>query len=331
MRAKTYCSPLLSLLVKGVRCVGQTREHSVFIYGYAPKRLWYETSQHINAKLTHALQKSHLEVMARNQYMSGDNRDPIACSLFYFALGKIKLVHGLWRQAAWHKEQATMLKFLNNNFSEPRWRTAALKNAFALLSKRRFGMHCLCTLWRSNGLNLFVEYAAAFFLLGGCLKDAVNVCLKNLQDFQLAIALVRVVEGDHSPLLRDILTSTVIPTAFKEGNRWLASWAFWMLRRRDLSVRILVVRTDSQSDTEKFLIALQTPLRDLAAVWDSKIVEIGEPHYDDPSLALLFSQLKLKTLQAAKGTSEISGRTEFNFVLQIARVFCRMGTSCFII
>ena len=69
----------------------------------------------------------------------------------------------------------------------------------------------------------------------------------------------------------------------------------------------------------------QTPLRDMAAVWDNKITEIGDPHYDDPSLALLFSQLKLKTLQTAKGTSEISGRTEFKFVLQIARVFCRMG------
>ncbi|KAI0695128.1 RAVE protein 1 C terminal-domain-containing protein [Cytidiella melzeri] len=234
--------------------------------------------------------KSHLEVMARNQYMAGDNRDPVQCSLFYFALGKVKLVHGLWRQAAWHKEQASMLKFLNNNFSESRWRTAALKNAFALLSKRRY------------------EYAAAFFLLGGSLKDAVNVCIRNLQDFQLAIALTRVVEGDDSPILSDILTKTVIPTAFKEGNRWLASWAFWLLRRRDLAVRILV-----------------TPLRDLATVWDSKITEIGEPHYDDPSLALLFSQLKLKTLQAAKGTSEISGRTEFKFVQQIARVFCRMG------
>lgn len=68
------------------------------------------------------------------------------------------------------------------------------------------------------------------------------MCLRNLQDFQLAVALVRVVEGDESPMLRDILTTTVIPTAFKEGNRWLASWAFWMLRRRDLAVRILVVR-----------------------------------------------------------------------------------------
>lgn len=63
----------------------------------------------------------------------------------------------------------------------------------------------------------------------------------------------------------------------------------------------------------------------MASAVDAPIVEIGDPHYDDPSLALLFSQLKSKTLQTAQGTSEISGRTEFNFVLQIARVFCRMG------
>jgi hypothetical protein len=71
--------------------------------------------------------------------MAGDNRDPTACALHYFALGKVKLVHGLWRQAAWHKEQVVMLKFLSNDFSQQRWRTAALKNAYALLSKRRFG------------------------------------------------------------------------------------------------------------------------------------------------------------------------------------------------
>ncbi|KAI0361166.1 WD repeat-containing protein [Trametes cingulata] len=235
--------------------------------------------------------RAHMEVIARNEYMAGDVRDPTACSLFYFALGKVKLVHGLWRQAAWHKEQQLMLKFLNNDFKEPRWRTAALKNAFALLSKRRF------------------EYAAAFFLLGGSLKDAVNVCLRNLSDWQLAVALARVVEqGDDGPILRGILNDTVIPLAFKEGNRYLASWAFWMLHRRDLAVRILVM-----------------PLQDMASVVDAQITEIGDPHYDDPSLALLFSQLKSKTLQTAQGTSEISGRTEFNFVLQIARVFCRMG------
>ncbi|KAF9566167.1 hypothetical protein CPC08DRAFT_733774 [Agrocybe pediades] len=235
--------------------------------------------------------KTQTEAIARNEYMAGENRDPTACSLFYFALGKPKLVHGLWRQAAWHKEQIVMLKFLSNDFTEPRWRTAALKNAFALLSKRRF------------------EYAAAFFLLGGSLKDAVNVCIKQLGDFQLAILLARIVEqSNEGPVLKDILVNAVLPTALQLGNRWLGSWAFWLLHRRDLAVRILL-----------------TPLQDIATAFDVKVDAIGEPHYDDPGLALLFLQLRSKTLQAAKGTSEISGRAEFNFVLQMARVFCRMG------
>ncbi|KAF9462089.1 WD repeat-containing protein [Collybia nuda] len=235
--------------------------------------------------------RAQIEIIARNEYMAGDNRDPTACSLYYFALGKVKLVHGLWRQAAWHKEQGLMLKFLSNDFTEPRWRTAALKNAYALLSKRRF------------------EYAAAFFLLGAAPKDAVNVCIKQLGDFQLAVALARVVEqSNEGPILLGILSNTVLPIAFKDGNRWLGSWAFWLLNRRDLAVRVLL-----------------TPLQDIVAALNIKVVDIGEPHYDDPSLALLFSQLRSKTLQTAKGTSEISGRSEFSFVLQMARVFCRMG------
>ncbi len=68
------------------------------------------------------------------------------------------------------------------------------------------------------------------------------MCIRNLGDWQLAVAIARVVEGDDGPILQDILNNTVIPLAFKEGNRWLASWAFWLLHRRDLSVRILVVR-----------------------------------------------------------------------------------------
>ncbi|KAF8634403.1 hypothetical protein AX15_000855 [Amanita polypyramis BW_CC] len=235
--------------------------------------------------------KSQLENIARNEFLAGDHHDPIACSLFYFALGKVKLVHSLWRQAAWHKEQVAMLKFLSNNFSLPRWRTAALKNAYALLGKQRF------------------EYAAAFFLLGNSLQDAVNVCIKNLGDCQLAIAIARVVEQcNDGPILLNIVKETVLPMAFTHGNRWLASWAFWLLHRRDLAVRVLL-----------------TPLQDIASAYNIVVDEIGEPHYDDPSLALLFSQLRSKTLQAAKGTSEISGRSEFNFVLQMARVFCRTG------
>lgn len=82
----------------------------------------------------------------------------------------------------------------------------------------------------------------ALFLLGQSLQDAVNVCVKQLQDFQLAVALARIVEqSNEGPVLLSILKNTVLPTAFKDGNRWLASWAFWLLHRRDLAVRILVV------------------------------------------------------------------------------------------
>jgi len=35
-----------------------------------------------------------------------------------------------------------MLKFLANDFNQAKWRTAALKNAYALLGKQRFGMNC---------------------------------------------------------------------------------------------------------------------------------------------------------------------------------------------
>jgi hypothetical protein len=89
---------------------------------------------------------------------------------------------------------------------------------------------------------IVLEYAAAFFLLGGSLNDAVNVCVRQLKDFQLAIALARVAERtDDGPVFTDILQNTVIPTAFREGNRWLGSWAFWFLKKRDLALRILIV------------------------------------------------------------------------------------------
>jgi RAVE protein 1 C terminal len=87
-----------------------------------------------------------------------------------------------------------------------------------------------------------LEYAAAFFILGDSLKDAVNVCLRHLDDIQLAVALARVIEGrDDGPVLCSVLYENIIPLAFKKGNRWLGSWAFWLLHRRDLAVRILVV------------------------------------------------------------------------------------------
>lgn len=104
-------------------------------------------------------------------------------------------------------------------------------------------------------------YAAAFFLLADCLKDAVNVCLNQLKDLQLAVAITRVFEGDNGPVLRELLEEKVLPLAAQEGNRWLASWAFWMLRRRDMAVRALIVSNYSVAqDRNCFAILIRTRL-----------------------------------------------------------------------
>lgn len=88
---------------------------------------------------------------------------------------------------------------------------------------------------------MFIEYAAAFFLLADHLQDAVKLLANQLRDIQLAIAVARVYEGDDGPVLKAFLEESVLPQAAREGNRWLVSWAFWMLNRKDKAVRALVV------------------------------------------------------------------------------------------
>lgn len=68
------------------------------------------------------------------------------------------------------------------------------------------------------------------------------MCIRQLNDVQLAIALARVVEQrDDGPVFQGLLKDVVLPLGFKEGNRYLCSWAFWKLHRRDFAVRVLVV------------------------------------------------------------------------------------------
>ncbi|KAN0060250.1 regulator of (H+)-ATPase in vacuolar membrane [Thecaphora frezii] len=245
---------------------------------------------------SHTALRTAAENVARAQFIVGEDRDPVKCSLLYFALGKPKVVLGLWKQAVWHPEQKKMLQFLSKDFSQDRWKTAAQKNAFALLSQRRY------------------EFAASFFLLGDSLQDAVNVCVRNLNDLDLAIALARIREGnDDGPVLRSLLQNKILPQVFEKGRRWLGTWAFWMLKRRDLAVRIIV-----------------SPLSELLADPQVSVMlpagtACSDGHTDDASLAILFKQLKNRSLQTLRGTAAISEKKEFNFVLHTNRLLCRMG------
>ncbi|KAG5930639.1 hypothetical protein E4U42_003609 [Claviceps africana] len=234
--------------------------------------------------------RSQFEIIAKNEYTKSDLKDPVECSLFYLALRKKTILQGLWRIASWNKEQTATQKLLANDFHDPKWQRIALKNAYALLSKRRF------------------RYAAAFFLLADHLEDAVEVCLRQLNDLQLAIAISRVYEGDGGPVIRKIIQDEVLSLAAREGNRWLASWAFWMLGRKDMAVRALVMPVFA---------LLETPCsQDIM----SRIFLT-----DDPALVVLYSQLRSKTLQTLRGASKVNPKVEWEFVLHSAKLYDRMG------
>ncbi|KAI0025835.1 regulator of V-ATPase in vacuolar membrane protein [Xylariomycetidae sp. FL0641] len=234
--------------------------------------------------------KQHFETVARNEYTKSEFKNPVDCSLFYLALKKKTVLQGLWRMASWNREQAATQRLLANNFEDPKWKTTALKNAYALLSKRRF------------------TYAAAFFLLADHLQDAVNVCLNQIKDLQLSIAIARVYEGDNGPVLKKLLENDVLAVAAQEGNRWLASWAFWMLKRRDMAVRALI-----------------TPVYTLLETPASPDIKAKLFLTDDPALVVLYSQLRQKTLQTLRGASKVTPRTEWEFVIHNAGLYDRMG------
>ncbi|KAJ2987724.1 hypothetical protein NUW58_g4347 [Xylaria curta] len=234
--------------------------------------------------------RTQFEIIARNEYTKNEVKNPVDCSLFYFALKKKAVLQGLWRMATWNKEQAATQRLLANNFEDHKWKTTALKNAYALLSKRRF------------------EYAAAFFLLADHLQDAVNVCLNQIKDLQLAIAIARVYEGDTGIVLKRLLENDVLAVASQEGNRWLASWTFWMLKRRDMAVRALI-----------------TPVFTLLDTPASPDLKAKLFLTDDPALIVLYSQLRQQSLQTLRGASKVTPRIEWDFVIHNASLYDRMG------
>uniref|UniRef100_A0A8C8R945 Dmx like 1 n=1 Tax=Pelusios castaneus TaxID=367368 RepID=A0A8C8R945_9SAUR len=156
------------------------------------------------------------------------NNDPLDAAIFYLAMKKKAVIWGLYRS----QKEVKMTQFFGNNFTEDRWRKAALKNAFSLLGKQRF------------------EHSAAFFLLAGHLKDAVEVCLEKLNDIQLALVISRLYESEFevSSTYKSILQKRILGGASpgKESSSnmhcdpFLRSMAFWILEdyRRALDTLI---------------------------------------------------------------------------------------------
>ena len=80
-------------------------------------------------------------------------------------------------------------------------------------------------------------------LLGDALQDAVNVCVRNLRNVPLAVAIARVYEEDDcGPVFRRLLERHIVPHAVERGDRWLACWALSVLEEHDAAMRVIEVR-----------------------------------------------------------------------------------------
>ncbi|XP_074603304.1 rabconnectin-3 alpha isoform X2 [Brevipalpus obovatus] len=170
------------------------------------------------------------------------NQDPLDAALFYLAMKKKSLVWGLYRSTGDKK----MTDFFQNNFTDDKWRRAALKNAYALLGKQRF------------------DHAAAFFLLGGSVWDAIEVCMNKLNDLQLAMVIVRLYEGDIETIpsnLKRILYQEILGCEPDGSNfdierahpdPFLRSMAYWMLQDYTSALTTLL-ETEAGSRHPKFV------------------------------------------------------------------------------
>lgn len=266
------------------------QSRAVCLCGCLTSTHWYvPLSYHLATKLTRR-QRAQFEVIARNEYTKTEEKNPVDCSLYYLALHKKAVLVSLWRIATWSREQGATHRLLSNNFAEDRWKTAALKNAYALMGRRRF------------------EYAAAFFLLADHLQDAVQVLHNQLGDTQLAVAVARVYGGDEHPVLLTFLRDKILPQATRDGNRWLATWAYWLLGRRDTAVRSLV-----------------TPLSRLLSPSETPNLHSKSYLTDDPALVVLYKQLRERSLQTLRGATQILPHEEWAFVLHTASLYERMG------
>ncbi|XP_066130244.1 LOW QUALITY PROTEIN: dmX-like protein 1 [Saccopteryx bilineata] len=172
--------------------------------------------------------------------------DPLDAAIFYLAMKKKAVIWGLYRS----QKDTKMTQFFGHNFEEERWRKAALKNAFSLLGKQRF------------------EHSAAFFLLAGCLRDAVEVCLEKLNDIQLALVIARLYESEfdksatYKTILRKKILGIVSPVSELDTlnismhyDPFLRSMAYWILEDYSSALETLIKQPIREDDDQVMMSA----------------------------------------------------------------------------
>lgn len=165
------------------------------------------------------LLKSTVEKLARTAFQR--NKDPMDAAVWFAILRKEKVLAGLFKSVS----NTKMADFFSNDFKTDRWRQAALKNAFALLGKRRY------------------FDAIAFFLIGGALKDALDVARSRIGDVQLALLIAKLYAGDAEFLS--------IVESMTEDDPFICSIHHWLNGEYISAVDVLIDSASDKYDTAK--------------------------------------------------------------------------------
>ncbi|KAG2290538.1 hypothetical protein Bca52824_050142 [Brassica carinata] len=229
--------------------------------------------------------RPRMEKLARQQYLK--NKKPKDCALLYIALNRIQVLAGLFKISKDEKDKP-LVGFLSRNFQEEKNKAAALKNAYVLMGKHQ------------------LELAIGFFLLGGEASSAINVCVKNLQDEQLALVICRLVDGQGGALENNLINKYILPSAVRRGDFWLASLLKWEL-----------------GEYHQSILAMAGSLENL--VTGSSTVTSNHISFVDPSIGLYCLMLTTKNgLKNAVGERNASNLSRWA-TLMAATAFSRCG------
>ena len=206
--------------------------------------------------------------------MFRESRDADAVALLYAAIGKTSIISGLYRTCNRAKEA----EFFARDFSQTRNQQAACKNAFVLLGQHRYSL------------------AATFFILGGKLSDAVEICVRDLEDTQLAIILYKLLGNKQSIDMRKILDEIFQQYTDFASIQFLKSWiledigaiincsvaastgseSFWLLPALSLLVEQLTYSEPTEMDPQTVLQSLQkTCINTSSTLYRSGVPSLG--------------------------------------------------------
>lgn len=112
-----------------------------------------------------------------------------------------------------------MHTFLQRNFTEPKHQSAAVKNAYVLIDKKRY------------------FHALAFFIYGQKLDEAISLCLNKLKDINLAFLICNL----HDDTVN---RNKLIELLINEGDVWAKHIAFFYKNQHIDSFNCLFDETD---------------------------------------------------------------------------------------